>query len=209
MKKKTKFDFWFYKGNDHEEMYHAIKAIAQDILNRGFFSVAFVKIQNIYRNIKYGYDNENKLVDIKQIGMNYVGAAYGELPDMMSQLFRVFENNADGIAEIMGFENRFYAAKMIVKLLYENKCRKDDPIIVFNDKDAGGTRVYTHSFTIADASYFAAMVSSLIVGGKYDEIKSALWYFEQAAKEKVDEKKSERERINEEIKRLQERLKKL
>ena len=31
------------------------------------------------------------------------------------------------------------------------------------------------------------MVASMIVGGKYDEIKSALWYFEQAAKEKIDE----------------------
>lgn len=204
--KKPLYKYWFYTGDDDEAMYKAICKHAEQCLGTRWFADAFVGIQNIFRDCRFGHCSQS---EIYRTGMRYIGVGQGDLPDRMSQFEHAYTNDTNGLSAIMDAPSRKYATEVVHRLMYGNSSRGDDVIIV-NDHWASGMQIYTHRLDSDDAKYFAAMTAALIKC-EYapDKVQLALWYFEKAMGAEAERIQDERQRLVKEIQDKQKRLREL
>lgn len=203
--KKPLYKYWFYTGDDDEAMFEAIRAQAVKCLGIGWFTVAFVKIQTLFRQRGYG---RCSMEQISGKAMRYVRRQPGDMPYMLDQFQHVYENNRNGLLSLISVPDQDFATRVLNTLMYCGARRTDDVIVV--NTTALDWRICTRSLDKDDAAYFAAMTASLIAcEEKPDEVRAALWCFEKAMGAEKKHVQEERERLVKEIQDKQRRLREL
>lgn len=187
-------------------MFNALKNEAKAVLGSPLFSRAFVKIQPLFKDPRWGKCSVGKIVGK---GVSYLGLVSGELPDLMSQFSDLYENNLSGIRGIMEIPNKQFASEVLQRLIYRGVASQSDDLIIVNTH-ALDWWACTAKLSSREAGYFAAMATALIVCEyEPDKVSDAIKDLQGAVEDKVRQRENERKKIKQEIQRLEEKLKEL
>lgn len=203
-KEKTKYNWWFYRGDSEQEMVCVLKALAEKLVGTKAFAVAFIRVQRIYQYCRFGHYSES-YIHGKAAG--YLGRQQDDMPRIMSTWVHLYRNDRAGLADIIGMENKSYVVELLYRLLYLRHAGSGDWIIRVDELNCIDWTVYTTNLDRHDARYFAAMATALLVCDyKTDEVVMAMDNLREALEETAKRRLDEIETLKREIAEKQKQL---